>query len=602
MTIKVEMSETGQAVQDQRLRRAFDELRAGRLDAARREFTALCSEPHCAVDAYRGLGAVSWRAGQAASAVEFLRQATTIDPNHGEARADLALVLMMSRQLAAAVPEWERVLELRPNDADAWHNFGKLLGDLRRLEPARAAFERSLALKPGRVPTLMAYARMLAACGDEDGAEAIWHRVVGLEPRSAEAYQGLAEVLFARGRLQAALETYRRGCEAVPDSPEMHMGQAQLLEDLGDREGAEAEFRRALELRPDWSLALEGLLTLVRGTAEDDLLARARGIVTDARRPPPDRANVGFGLGKALDAKGQPDAAFEIWQLANAARRAQIGPYKHEQLVERIERTMRAFPRQRIAALDGQGSADERPVFVLGMPRSGTSLVEQIIAAHPGAAGHGELKEISRIARTMPQQIGSIQRWPEAASALGAPTLKAAAEAYLAAVERRAPSTSVRWVDKAPLNFYHVGLIALMFPRARIVWCRRDPRDVCVSIYSENFALEQRWATDLADLGRFYRQYMRLMRHWQAVLPGRMYECVYEDLVAEPEAQARALIDAVGLPWDDACLRFHEHERPVLTPSRWQVRQPMYSKSVGRWRRYERWLGPLIDTLGDEVV
>lgn len=585
----------------QRLTKAFDDLKAGKLEAARSEFTSLCSQPAVSVDAYRGLGAVSWRCGQAASAVEYLRQAVTIDGTHAAALADLGLVLMMSGRLQEALPALERLAELRPDDADVWHNLGKLLGDLRVEARSRNAFERSLALKPGRIPTLAAYARMLAACGDDEGAEAIWNRVIAMAPHSAEAYQGLAEALFTRGQLERALETYRKGCEAAPDSPEMHMGQAQLLEDLGDREGAEREFREAVRLRPDWSLALEGLLTLIRGKAEDGLLTQARRIVTDQRKPPQDRANVGFGLGKALDAKGDTDAAFDAWELANAARRAQIGPYDHQRLVQRIDRTIAAFSADRIAALAGLGQPDERPVFVLGMPRSGTSLVEQIIAAHPDATGYGELKEISRSARAMPQRAGSIQRWPEALSAVDASALRSAADDYLAALLRREPATTLRWVDKAPLNFYHVGLIALMFPRARIIWCRRDPRDVCLSIFSENFALEQHWATDLADLGRFYREYMRLMRHWQAVLPGRMYECVYEELVADPEAQAKALIAAIGLPWDEACLRFHEQNRAVLTPSRWQVRQPMYSQSVARWRRYGNRLGPLIEALGDEI-
>jgi hypothetical protein len=331
-------------------------------------------------------------------------------------------------------------------------------------------------------------------------------------------------------------------------------------------------------------------------------MARARAIVSDRERPPQDRANVGFGLGKVLDARGEVDAAFDAWQVANAARRAQIGPYDHARQTARIDRTVGAFSQGRMADLSALGSSDERPLFVLGMPRSGTSLVEQIIAAHPDATGYGELADISRIARGMPQRAGSIQRWPEVVSSIGGSELKSAADDYVAALQRRDAAGTCRWIDKAPLNFYHVGLIALMFPNARIVWCRRDPRDICLSIYGENFALEQRWATDLTDLGRFFREHMRLMRHWRSVLPGRMYECVYEDLVADPEGQARALIEAVGLPWDDACLRFHEQTRPVLTPSRWQVREPVYAKSVRRWERYAHRLQPLITALGDEVA
>lgn len=583
-----------------RLAQAFSAMNAGQIDFAHSEFFALCSHADCSADAYRGLAAIAWRRRQLKQAEDYLRQAIALAPDSADAHADMGFVLMASRQLTGAVPHWERVVALRPENPDAWHNYGKLLGDLRQLQPACEAFERSLALAPDRMLTLMTYARALANCGDEDAAGSLWERVIALWPQRFDGYQGLAEMQFQRGQLRHAQDTYVRGVAAVPDSPEMHMGLAQLREDHGDREGAEAAFREALRLRPDWPAALEGLLTLIRGRAEPELIARARAVVEDLRRLPQDRANVGFGLGKALDAQ-DPDAAFTVWNMANQARRAQMGAFDRQKTASRVGRTMAAFSAPQIVRLAGAGHPDERPVFVLGMPRSGTSLVEQILAAHPDVTGYGELPDISRLSRAMPQRAGSIQRWPEALSSVDAATLRAVAADYLAALERRNASASRRWIDKAPLNFFHVGFIALLFPNAHIVWCRRDPRDICVSIYGENFALEQQFATDLSDLGFYYVQYMRLMRHWQSVLPGRMHECVYEQLVADPESRARMLIDAVGLPWDEACLKFHEQDRPVLTPSRWQVRQPMYSKAVGRWKRYERWIAPLIDALGDEV-
>lgn len=587
--------------QRERLQQAFADLHAGRLDEARQAFSALCGDAGTGADAYRGLAAVAWRQGQKAPAIEFLRKAIGIDPQNFDARSDLGLVLMLSQQVEAAIMEWQRAAQLRPDDAGVWHNLGKAMGDLRRIGPCREAFERSLELKPDRVATLCTYARSIANCGDDHGAELLWERVIALQPEQAEGYKGLAELHFAGGRLEHSLQTYRRGSEAVPDSSELHMGYAQLQEDLGDREGAERSFRRALELSPDWAMALEGLLTLIRGRADHALVARAKAIVADPQRPPQDRANVGFGLGKVLDAQGRVDEAFDVWRQANAARRLQVGDYDRQRTVERVDRLVRVFSADAIAKLAGQGSRDERPVFVIGMPRSGTSLVEQIIAAHPDALGLGELRDIADIARSMPRRIGSIQRWPEALLAVDQAALQSAARDYLAVLDRRASRLAARLVDKAPLNFFHAGLIALMFPGARIIWCRRDPRDIGLSIYGENFALGQGFATDLADLGHFYREYMRLMRHWTQVLPGRMYECVYEDLVADPERGARSLIDAVGLPWNDTCLRFHEQDRPVLTPSRWQVRQPMYAKAVGRWKPYERWLQPLIQALGDEA-
>jgi len=194
-----------------------------------------------------------------------------------------------------------------------------------------------------------------------------------------------------------------------------------------------------------------------------------------------------------------------------------------------------------------------------------------------------------------------MQRWPEAVSALSPGAVRAAAQDYLAGALKKHPTAAVRLVDKAPLNFIYVGLIALLFPKASIIWCRRDPRDICTSIYSENFGLTQKYATDLADIGFYFGQHMRLMRHWLEVAGGQIHPCRYEDLIADPEAQSRRLIEAAGLPWDERCLRFHESDRPVLTPSRWQVRSPIYAAAVGRWKRYEKHLKPLIDALGSEL-
>ncbi len=585
----------------ERLQHASAAFKSGQLEQAFHAFSQLCHDPIVGIDAFRGMAAVSWRRGQRSSALEFLQQALKINPDSVDVRADLALMLMLSGRREESLPQWERVLEYRPGDADVWHNYAKLLGDMRQLEPSRAAFERSLQLKPARVMTLMAYAQMLAQCGDYVSSEALWNRVIGIEPTLMEGYQGLAQVQFEQGHLDQAIEIYRRGAQAVPDSADLQMGLAQMLEDTGDREGSEAAFRKALELRPGWALAMEGLLTLVRGKAESTLLEQAQSIVNDPKRPPQDRANVGFGLGKAYDALDRRAEAFQSWRIANAARRTQVGAYDRARLTRRVDRTIQAFTPELFARLAGLGNPDERPVFVLGMPRSGTSLVEQIISTHPDAMGYGELREISQIASQMTARIGSIQRWPEVIASADEATLKQAAADYLGLVQRRQPLTAPRFVDKAPLNFFHVGLITLLFPHAKIIWCQRDPRDVCMSIYGENFALEQSFAIELDDLGFFFREYMRLMRHWRQCAPGRMYECVYEELVADPEIQAKKLIDAVGLPWNDVCLKFYEQDRPVLTPSRWQVRQPMYSKSVGRWKRYETWLGPLIAELGDEI-
>jgi hypothetical protein len=328
-------------------------------------------------------------------------------------------------------------------------------------------------------------------------------------------------------------------------------------------------------------------------------VAEAERRLGDATVPASSRALLAFGLGKVYESRKQYEQAFAAWVQANALRRELQEPMSRERLLDRGRRLRTVFTPERFAAAAAWGSADERPVFIVGMPRSGTTLVEQIISAHPLAAGCGELPDLARIARGLSGAIGTMTGWPESATALTAPVGQAAARHYLDILERRAAPGARRITDKAPANFFYLGLVAMLFPKAHVVWCRRDPRDVAVSIYSENFAVQQTYATRLEDIAFYYHEQERLMRHWQDVLPLPIATVNYEELVADFEPGVRRLIDALGLPFAPECLAFHQQERAVLTPSRWQVRQPLYGSSVGRWKRYEPWLGPLFQALAE---
>lgn len=580
-----------------RLAQAFNELRAGHADRARATFADLMHDPQHGTDAYRGLAAVAWQQKQPESALQLLKIAVQQQPDHADARADLALLLLLGGRAAESLPHWDQRLRLTPSDSMAWHNYGKALAATGHLDSATAAFEQALLLAPAQAQTYEVYARALSDARRPALAEAVWRRGIAQLPKLESMYLGLVQLQFSRGRLQDCLEIYRQGVALIPDSADLQMGMGQILEDLGDKTRAEEQFRLALKLRPGWAIPIEALLTLLRKEAPDSDLDAARAVMRDPIRPPADTANAGFGLGKALDARGDHDGAFEAWNQANAARRRQVGPYDRDGLVKRVDRLIAQFSPAFMAARRTWGHSTTRPVFVLGMPRSGTTLVEQILSAHPDVHGYGELTDLGQIAKDMPQRLGSLQRWPEVANALRPETARAAAQDYLDRQQERYATDAARLVDKAPTNFFHIGLIALLFPKAAIVWCRRDPRDICTSIYSENFGLSQKHATDLADIGFFYVQHRRLMKHWMEVAGAQIYSCRYEDLIAEPEAQSRQLLDAVGLPWDERCLRFHEGDRPVLTPSRWQVRSPIYAGAIGRWRRYEKHLGPLLQAL-----
>lgn len=595
------MTPDGTRAQDPRIASAFALLQAGQLDGARAAFADLMHDPACSVDAHRGLAGVAWRQGQPDTALQLLRIAVSQDADHADARADLALLLLMTGRAAESLEHWDRRLQLSPDDNLAWHNFGKSLAAAGRLEQAVAAFERALELGPDQEKTWEVYARTLVEAGVEAAAESVWRRAMERFPRSAGPRLGLAELLFSQARLQECLQLYRDSVEILPDSPELQLGLGQLLEDFGDRAGAEAGFRKALALRPLWALPVEALLTLLRKGARDEDFQAAREILADSSRPPADHANAGFGLGKALEARGDYDGAFEAWRRANDARRRQIGPFDRARLASRMDRLISQFSHSFFESRKGWGSDSERPVFVLGMPRSGTTLVEQILSAHPQVEGCGEMTELPRVAKALPGRAGTVMQWPEAVAALGPDLVRLGADDYLAGVLRRHPTDAARLVDKAPSNFLHIGLILLLFPRATIIWCRRDPRDICLSIYTENFGLSQKHSTDLSDIGYYFRQHIRLMRHWTDVAGDRITQCRYEDMVADPEGQSRRLVAAAGLEWDERCLKFHEDTRPVLTPSRWQVRTPIYKAAAGRWQRYADQLRPLIESLGDDI-
>jgi len=584
-----------------RIAAAFDSYRRGQLDAARTVFADYMHDPKHGVDARRGLAAVAWQRGQHDGAIQLLREAVRVAPDHPDARADLALLLMMAGRPDESLEHWQRRLELKPHDAAAWHNLAKALVEVKRYRDAQPAFERALELDPGQVGSYVTYARAMQAADDWATAESVWRRALTVSAAGEAGYIGLGGVLFKQARLDEALEMYRESVLRYPQSPDLHLGFAQMLEDFSDKTGAEAEFRKALELRPGWAMALEGILTLKRAEATDDDIAAARAVLANPQLPVEAHANVGFGLGKALDAKGDAQGAIEVWTAANQARRQQIGPYKPESAIGYVDRLIDAFSESFLSATSGWGIDDPRPVFVVGMPRSGTSLVEQILSSHPEAYGYGELTEMPKLGKGLPGRLSSIQRWPEVIGSLTPEVTREVAGEYLDALMARERVTASRLIDKAPMNYHYVGLILTLFPNAHIVWCQRDPRDIGVSVFAENFGLSQRYATDLADIGHYFRQYNRLMRHWYAHCADRIHICRYEDMIAAPEERSRDLVAAVGLEWDENCLRFYEHERPVLTPSRWQVRSPIYRGAVARWERYGDALEPLIQALGDEV-
>lgn len=452
-------------------------------------------------------------------------------------------------------------------DAERWFETGNIAfrnGDFPR---AAADYERAVALWPAHAD---AWLNLGAACRKlervEDAARCA-RRVLDLRPDDTRALNNLANVLNAQGRLAESAGCYRRALEIKPDDAEAHYNLVNL------------------EPLNDGSPESEASFELLSRTAED----------LD-RFTPREQSALLFALGKALDARGQADRAFDCLARANLLHRsgAPFDIAASERLAAAI---IGRFGPDLFSRLQGAGSPSARPVFVVGMPRSGTTLVEQIISAHPQAHGAGEIGVLpALVARTRNAQGAGFPAWT---STLVGEDLQRLAQAYLGVLERLGPGKT-RMTDKTVGNFELIGLVHLCFPGAAIIHCRRDPRDVCVSCFSTRFSDGHPYAYDLRELGRYWRRYDGLMAHWRAVLPpGRMLEVDYEALVADPEGWARRLTQHIGLPWNEACLRFYESSREVWTASSAQVRRPIYQGSVGRWRRFAAHLGPLLETLGE---
>jgi hypothetical protein len=311
------------------------------------------------------------------------------------------------------------------------------------------------------------------------------------------------------------------------------------------------------------------------------------------------RIRLNFALAKAYDDIGRFDDAFRHLQEGNRQKRERIA-YDEKQALEQFDRIRSCLDRGLLARSSG-GFRSDVPIFVLGMPRSGTTLIEQILAAHPAIHGAGELTDFGRLANHIRDAKGNLCRYPDDVAGLSDDQLAFLGKEYVGRLRQLAPAAP-RITDKMPGNFVFVGLIHMALPNARIIHVRRDPCDTCLSCYSKLFSAPQEFTYDLAELGRYYREYDRLMTHWRETLPhGRMFEVRYEDVIADLETWARRIVGHCGLEWDPACIAFHEARRPVRTASATQVRQPIYSTSHGRWRNYGAHLGPLIAAL-DNVL
>jgi tetratricopeptide (TPR) repeat protein len=605
----------------------------GRHDEAVAAFRrALDSLPGFAV-VHNNLGVSLRELGNLDEAFLHFRRAVELNPAHAAAHTNLGQLLLDRGQAEEALRHCQEAVRLQPDLAALHHNLGNVLRNLGQFVDARAAYLEALRLDPalarshahlglvlrqeGRLDEALPWLEQAVELepdnptfwewlGElhverESPAEAIpcWRRVLALDPEKATAHLSLGWALHEEGQLVEAGHHYRQAVRSLPGSAAARLELGWLHEELGEMNEAEAAYREALRLAPGYALPHARLASLLRGKLPDVDLAALEVRLTDPQLGAGVRARLLFGLAHVLDARGDFAGAADCLRQANALTRdlargrRDYSPADHEQFVDGL---ITAFDHRSFERMAAAGSQSRRPVFIFGLPRSGTTLVEQVLASHPRIHGAGELRLARQSFEAIPVVLGSDQAPLACVKDLNATALQTLAARHLEALRALAGDAAERVVDKMPDNYLYVGLLALLFPRAVFIHCKRDLRDIAVSCWMTDFR-SLRWTNDFQHIASRFGQYRRLMEHFRSVLPVTVHEVDYEDMVSDLEGTARRLLAACELEWDPACLEFHRTQRPVRTASVTQVRQPVYTRSVARWKHYERELGELFAAL-----
>ncbi len=537
-------------------------------------------------EAHNNLGSALRSQGKLEEAVASFRKATALSPGYAEAYNNLGATLQEQGKLDEAAVCLDKALALKPNYAEAYNNLGATFWRGGELDKAIASFGNALSIKPGYVEVHINLGNVLQKQGRFDDAIAAYHKAISLMPGQARVYTYLGNALRRQGKNDEAESSFRQALSINPGLAEGHIGIAELNIDIGQFDAAHLALAKALDYAPNHHSALALLSTVRKMTTDDEpWLETVLNLVNDGSLPWEEMIPMQFAIGKYYDDTRQYDLAFAAYRKANMLKRQVERKFDRtgfSSLIDNLITIYNAdFMKQRI---DG-ASSSQLPVLVVGMPRSGTSLTEQIIASHPDAFGAGELifwGEQVDIHRDMVfsgnYDVGSV----------------AQLSAEYTQCLRRCSADASRIVDKMPGNFLWLGFIHAVFPNARIIHTRRNPLDTCLSVYFQDLLPGHSYGSDLDDLAFYYREYDRLMRHWRGVLSADQFlEISYEELIDSQEEWSRKIIQFIGLEWNESCLDFQATKRKVGTGSNWQVRQKIYHTSKERWKNYEKHMGPL---------
>jgi tetratricopeptide (TPR) repeat protein len=644
---------------------AFALLKTGRAATAERQLRAIQAARTGDVNTQHLLGAALLYQDKVIEAIEVLERAVASRPDFWQARTDLARGYRAAGRREEAREELKRVVAAAPMLESAWLAYGDVLVELekypdakyayecarladpeiRRIDQARdalsaddpktaeAIFREVLRSDPAHVAALCGLAAVsLIASRPQDAVRLLKHAqkqsahlplarrglsqallalaalpeaestvrgLLKMEGENANNWVLLATVYTRLMRQEDALAAFEKAARLNPDEVRLRLSIGHLNKTLGRRSECERAYKRCLEMDPGMGEAYWSLADLKNYVFSDAEIASMQSLVKGEDGDDQDQAHLHFALGRAFEHKHDYPTAFDHYATGNRRRRKTV-PFDIEAFENKTRRVRECFDPAFFAERSGCGYPDPSPIFIVGLPRSGSTLVEQILASHSCVEGTFELPNLLTLVREFDHADAAHDAYPEIVRTASAEHLGALGRRY---IDETAPLRGARpyFIDKMPNNFSHVGLIQAILPRAVIIDARRHPMDACFSTFKQHFAEGQSFSYDLEDLGRYYRCYLSLMDHWDAVLPGKVLRLQYEQLIREPEAEIRRLLSHCSLPFEPACLKFHETRRPVRTASAEQVRQPLYTSGVGYWRHFEAQLTPLRRALGDSL-
>lgn len=501
---------------------------------------------------------------------------------------------MNDNLLHEAEPLLRGLLKENPFDVRAIRLFAELAGRIGRYTDAENLLRRAIELAPGFTPARANLALVLYRTNRAPEALEELARVTAEDPDNVGVANLQAAAYGRIGEFDEALALYAQVLKDAPNQPKVWMSYGHMLKTVGKLAQGVAAYRRALDIEPGLGEVWWSLANLKTETFSDTDIAAMQAALSAPLLAPEDRWHLDFALGKAHEDRGEAEAAFAHYAAANGLRKKRL-PYKAEETTASVDRTIAAATTELFARFAGAGCPAPDPIFVLGMPRAGSTLVEQILSSHSQVEGTSELPDIAILART-------IEGYPASLAGLEASMMRELGEQYLERTRVQRHTSRPLFIDKLPNNWLHVPFIRLILPNAKIIDARRHPLSCCFSNFKQHFARGQGFTYALEDLGAYYSDYVRLMAHIDEVQPGQVHRVIYERMVDDTEAEVRALLAHCGLQFEAGCLAFYANERAVRTPSSEQVRRPIYREGTESWKAFEPWLGPLETALGEVLT